>query len=136
MTSSNLKDLTKIVETLGIPHIRYHIFICADATKSQPKCCDPQVGLETWEYLKSRLRELKLDQVQVDSTTQEPGCIYRTKANCLRVCQQGPIVLIYPDRVWYHSVSVEVMERIIQEHLLRKTIVEDYVLHQDQQPWG
>ncbi|MGA1285083.1 MAG: ferredoxin, partial [Prochlorothrix sp.] len=84
MKSSNWSE---IVENLGIPHIRYHLFICADATK--PKCCDPQVGLATWDYLKTRLRELKLDQVQVDPTTQEPGCVYRTKANCLRICQQG-----------------------------------------------
>ena len=124
-------NLSEIVENLGIPQIRYHLFICADATK--PKCCDPQVGLATWDYLKARLKELKLDQVQVDSTTQEPGCVYRTKANCLRICQQGPIVLIYPDRVWYHSVTVEVMERIIQEHLCQGTIVKEYLLYQDPQ---
>ena len=129
MEQSMTSCLTETLENLGIPHIRHHLFICATPTK--PKCCDPEVGLASWEYLKSRLRELKLDQVQVNATEQEPGCVYRTKADCLRVCQQGPIVLIYPDRVWYHSVTVEVMERIIQEHLLQQRIVEDFLLYRD-----
>jgi len=123
-------SLADTIEMLGIPHIQYHLFICADATK--PKCCDPQVGLQTWDYLKKRLRELHLDQVQVnEGSDEEKGCVYRTKADCLRVCQQGPIVVIYPDRVWYHSVTIEVMERIIQEHLLQQNIVEDYLLYRD-----
>ena len=106
--------------------ISHHLLLCATPTKAL--CCpDPELGTASWARLKQLVRELGLE-----NPAREQGIVLRTKADCLRICAEGPILLIWPDGVIYGGVTAERIERILREHVIGGVPIETWVVGRNQ----
>jgi (2Fe-2S) ferredoxin len=119
--SDNMQPLQTIADKVGIGRYHRHVFLCTG-----PKCCTPETGLASWEALKQALKDKGL--------LEGPDACYRTKVGCLRICQQGPTMLVYPEGTWYHGMTPDRIEEFVKQHLMEGRPIEEWIFARNALP--
>jgi len=115
MHMSDVKEeLRQCAEKLGIGHYQRHVLLCTG-----PTCCTPETGLAAWEALKKEIKDRGL-------ATGSQAC-YRTKVGCLRICTEGPTMVVYPEGTWYHGMTADKISRFVAEHLIADQPVKEWI---------
>jgi len=109
-------SLPEVAEKLGIGEYHRHVFLCTG-----DKCCTTEVGLAAWEVLKQELKDRKL------SLSTGPNACYRTKVGCLRICQSGPVAVVYPEGTWYSGMTAQRIPLFVQQHLVEGVPIREWV---------
>lgn len=104
-------NLSAIAEKKKIGEYGRHFLLCAG-----PKCIKNEDGQVVWDYLKSQIKNLGLE-----------AKVYRSRVNCLRICSQGAIAVVYPEGSWYRLVNKEAVDKIISSHIIEGRVVEEYL---------
>lgn len=96
-------------------HYRYHVFFCTNLREDGSACCQRFQAQEMRDYAKKRSKELGIAG---------QGKVRINSAGCMDRCAEGPVLVVYPDAVWYSYLDKEDIDEIIEEHLVHGRIVE------------
>ena len=100
--------------------IQKHLLLCATPTKQ--KCFKGNEGEKAWQCLKKTIKKFE------NNPASKNIHILRSKADCLRICKNGPILLVWPDGIWYEKVSPERISEIFYSHIINDKPIERWIL--------
>ncbi len=119
--SERQEHLEAVAAKLGIGSYKRHVLLCTG-----PNCCTPEEGHAAWDVLKAQIKEHNLN-------SGEKAC-YRTKVGCLRICEHGPTMVVYPEGTWYHGMSADKIPHFVQQHLIEGKPVEEWIFARNELP--
>lgn len=100
-------------------YYRHHVFFCTNQREDGCNCCAQHNAKAMRDYAKKRCKELGIH---------EPGQVRINNAGCLNRCSEGPVLVVYPESVWYTYVDREDIDDIIDQHLMQGQIVKRLVI--------
>ena len=103
-----------------VSYYQYHVFFCTNSRESGEPCCEQCNATEIRAYAKARIKKLGLSG---------KGKIRINTAGCLDRCELGPVLVVYPEEIWYSYIDREDIDEIIEQHLVAGKVVERLLIH-------